>query len=213
MQDIITNIIYIQIYFCMALNYKDKLNFNNQINRYIILVFLYSGCSLFIMKLISFNAQYAKQNINVLQKGFTLIELMFVIAIIGILASFGVATYAEFVARSQAAEVSTLAENMKILILDNLQNNSCVSANSLNSNTNVQKGKYGVAIISGTPTYNSALSAYSVTGCMITYQVNNTHASPFITNTKIVLEVLKNGSLRKNSASNMPDKYIPNAFI
>ncbi|PIT54562.1 hypothetical protein BHC49_08365 [Snodgrassella alvi] len=150
---------------------------------------------------------------NTLQKGFTLLELMLVIAIISILAGFGVATYAEFVARSQVAEVSTLAENMKIQILDNLQSNSCVSANTLNSSADVQNGRYGVAIIGGAPVHNSGTSVYSETGCMITYQVNNTHVSPFIANTKIVLEVLKNGSLRKNPTSDIPDRYIPEAFM
>ena len=43
-----------------------------------------------------------------MQKGFTLIELMIVVAIIGILSSFALPAYQEYLARSQVAEAITL---------------------------------------------------------------------------------------------------------
>ncbi len=47
------------------------------------------------------------------QRGFTLIELMFVIAIIGILAAIAIPAYQDYTQRSRLAEVLTLAEPIK----------------------------------------------------------------------------------------------------
>jgi type IV pilus assembly protein PilA len=147
-----------------------------------------------------------------LQKGFTLIELMIVIAIIGILAAIAVPAYSDYIARSQATEASSLAAGLKTQVIDNLQNSKCITAEK--SPVDTQTGKYGVATISGTVTGNSASgSAAAKTGCIITYQVNKTDVSAGIKESKLVLDVLKNGSLKKNSDTTMNDKYIPKAFL
>lgn len=155
------------------------------------------------------------------QKGFTLIELMIVIAIIGILAAIAVPAYSDYIARSQASEASSLAAGLKTQIIDNLQNNSCTTNSTpadggaaATSPIDSQEGKYGTAEIGGKVASGySTGSAMSVTGCTIEYTVKSTGVSAAIQGKKLVLDVLKNGSLKKNTTSTMNDKYIPKAYL
>lgn len=52
------------------------------------------------------------------QKGFTLIELMIVVAIIGILAAVALPAYQDYTARAQAAEAISLSAGMKTSIAE-----------------------------------------------------------------------------------------------
>lgn len=53
-----------------------------------------------------------------IQKGFTLIELMIVVAIIGILAAVAIPAYGDYTARAQAAEAFTLMDGVKTPLTD-----------------------------------------------------------------------------------------------
>lgn len=57
------------------------------------------------------------------QKGFTLIELMIVVAIIGILASIVVPSYTEYVKRAKAAEATANLANLKSRMEQYFQDN------------------------------------------------------------------------------------------
>ncbi|PAX29260.1 prepilin-type cleavage/methylation domain-containing protein [Neisseria gonorrhoeae] len=83
---------------------------------------------------------------NTLQKGFTLIELMIVIAIVGILAAVALPAYQDYTARAQVSEAILLAEGQKSAVTEYYLNNGewpkdNTSAGVASSPTDI-KGKY-----------------------------------------------------------------------
>ncbi|EMT6354081.1 pilin [Neisseria gonorrhoeae] len=83
---------------------------------------------------------------NTLQKGFTLIELMIVIAIVGILAAVALPAYQDYTARAQVSEAILLAEGQKSAVTEYYLNNGIWPANNTSagvasSPTDI-KGKY-----------------------------------------------------------------------
>lgn len=65
-----------------------------------------------------------------IQKGFTLIELMIVVAIIGILAAVALPAYQDYTARAQASEAITLADGVKKSIEISFPNDGACPANT-----------------------------------------------------------------------------------
>ncbi|HGS8574936.1 TPA: pilin, partial [Neisseria gonorrhoeae] len=83
---------------------------------------------------------------NTLQKGFTLIELMIVIAIVGILAAVALPAYQDYTARAQVSEAILLAEGQKSAVTEYYLNHGKwpkdnTSAGVASSATDI-KGKY-----------------------------------------------------------------------
>lgn len=59
-----------------------------------------------------------------LQKGFTLIELMIVVAIIGILAAVALPAYQDYTIRAKVTELVLAAGNAKTTVTENMQTNA-----------------------------------------------------------------------------------------
>ncbi|MBW3992547.1 pilin [Neisseria meningitidis] len=101
---------------------------------------------------------------NTLQKGFTLIELMIVIAIVGILAAVALPAYQDYTARAQVSEAILLAEGQKSAVTEYYLNHgewpkNNTSAGVASSATDI-KGKYvkSVTVANGVVTAEMASS-------------------------------------------------------
>ncbi|MDP2830044.1 MAG: pilin [Sulfuricellaceae bacterium] len=62
------------------------------------------------------------------QQGFTLIELMIVVAIIGILAAVALPAYQDFTVRGRVSELAILGSGMKATVGENIANNGAIGA-------------------------------------------------------------------------------------
>ncbi|HEZ6551967.1 TPA: pilin [Neisseria meningitidis] len=101
---------------------------------------------------------------NTLQKGFTLIELMIVIAIVGILAAVALPAYQDYTARAQVSEAILLAEGQKSAVTEYYLNHGIwpknnTSAGVASTATDI-KGKYvqSVTVANGVITAQMASS-------------------------------------------------------
>lgn len=86
------------------------------------------------------------------QKGFTLIELMIVIAIIGILAAIAIPAYQNYTIRAQVTEGLTLADGWKTAIAEYYANTGTMPAAIANlAGTTSSIGKYesGITVSTG----------------------------------------------------------------
>ncbi|MGE3051564.1 pilin [Neisseria meningitidis] len=88
---------------------------------------------------------------NTLQKGFTLIELMIVIAIVGILAAVALPAYQDYTARAQVSEAILLAEGQKSAVTEYYLNHGIWPANNSSAGVATSasdiKGKYVQSVI------------------------------------------------------------------
>ena len=96
------------------------------------------------------------KNIKQIQ-GFTLIELMIVVAIIGILAAIAIPAYSDYTARAQAADIFTLLDGAKTNMVDEMgQTGTC-------KDPIINTGKYVSIAVAIPPTGTSTICKMKVT--------------------------------------------------
>jgi type IV pilus assembly protein PilA len=143
-----------------------------------------------------------------MQKGFTLIELMIVVAIIAILAAIAIPAYQDYLVRSQVSEGATLTDGAKTAVAEYYANHGNFPPNNasagLPSSISSISGKYVASV------------DISQTAGVIEAKFGN-QANSNITGKIFALSAVDTGGSINwtcstgNGFTNVPDKYLPSS--
>jgi type IV pilus assembly protein PilA len=139
------------------------------------------------------------------QKGFTLIELMIVVAIIAILAAIAISQYQDYVIRSQVSEGSSLADGVKTALGEFVNNRGRYPPN------NKSAGLALATSIKGE--YVGAVNVGSTTGVIISY-FNGNKANTKIKSLNLTFSAVRNaGSLEWHciGGTGLKQKWCPSS--
>jgi type IV pilus assembly protein PilA len=109
-----------------------------------------------------------------IQKGFTLIELMIVVAIIGILAAVAIPAYGDYTARAQAAEAFTLLDGLKTPLTELYTTTGVFQIGGISGVSAITSGKYVqlVSIPAATTSLQADFKNAGVSSRLLTGGVN-----------------------------------------
>jgi type IV pilus assembly protein PilA len=133
------------------------------------------------------------------QQGFTLIELMIVIAIIGILAAIAIPAYQDYVVRSQVSEALSLADGSKTAVAEFYSNTGRLPGN------NASAGLASAASITG-----NYVTKVDASGGTIAVTLGNKVNSAVSGDVLTLSAITGTGSTKwKCKSANIASKYLP----
>jgi len=135
-------------------------------------------------------------------RGFTLIELMIVVAIIAILSSIAITVYSNSVAKSQLSEAFTVTDGLKTDVSDYYtQTGSCptLGTGGFAAGTSYS-GQYVASVSIGT----------STSGCAITALMRSNTVAPKLRGKEVTLTMAGNGNaVSWQCTSEASPRYLP----
>ena len=144
-------------------------------------------------------------SINKVQQGFTLIELMIVVAIIGILAAIAIPAYTDYTAKAQASEAFVMMDGIKTTIADSMSQDAAAPTCGVPA---AVTGKFSdLALPDNTTTPGT---------CVATVIMKATGVNGAIATTSVIMTYDSATGLFNTSQATtggtMPTKYLPPAW-
>ncbi len=151
-----------------------------------------------------------------LQQGFTLIELMIVIAIIGILAAVALPAYQDYTIRAKVSEVVLAASTCRTSITETVQSTSgstLPGANAWGCESSTQTTKYVLSVATDgagkiSVTTTSAADLKDAASKVVTLKPFSNDSSA-LTNTDVSKTIYKWVCGNTTDGTTLPTKYLP----
>ena len=148
-----------------------------------------------------------------IQKGFSLIELMIVVAIIGILAAFAIPAYQNYIARTQVADAVNLIAGFKVAMTEGYGSDGYCPINTNEADVT----KYGIAKTTTTQhvaSVNTGGTATTAGGCWITSKMKQDSVATELRNKDVRLDLVHdNGTNKWVCSSNIEAKFLPKTCV